>query len=694
MISLTEDNGDAKPISEAPRLVNSIFSDGGYLSDPLFLEHRPEQEMMAKAIAHALSHDNNLLFEAGTGVGKSMAYLVPGIIQAMDQSRQMLVSTHTISLQEQIETKDLPLCRRLFNEVPELKKYADFKSAVLLGKSNYLCTTRLAHALAEKAGLFSDAEYEELQRIADWSESTEHGIRHELRPAPKVEVWDMVNSDSSSCSRRHCDGTQCFYHKARARLKESHVIILNHALLFSLIKSGGAKSEGATHEERGILFPEDYLVLDEAHTVAEVATDHFGLSLSSYGIERSLKMLYNPRTKKGLLKKRGGTDAARRVNDVIEASKTFFSRVDEHYLSTRPIVRSREVSELDSNIDGPLEALHSFVAKLADSLEDGRERDELLEHKSRLKGIQASINDWLSITDKTHVYWAERAGKNQSTVILRSAPIDVAPELRRYLFGCGVSVICTSATLAIAGEIEPFAQRIGADSAKHMLVKSPFDYEQNMRVYIASDVPLPTPQGAKLSIQVLSDYIYFSAQKVTGGTLVLFTSHSDLRTIAQDLEAKFAEDGRKLLTQGDSLSRTELAHQMRSLGNAVLFGTDSFWTGVDIPGDALSQVIITRLPFDPPDHPILEARSDRLQEEGLNPFNEITLPDCIVKFRQGVGRLIRSKNDRGIITILDSRILTKPYGRLFIESLPNPAFQKITKESREALFRPYSKRSD
>jgi ATP-dependent DNA helicase DinG len=689
MISLNEDQGEEKPVSRAPALVASIFSDSGWLSEALSLEHRPEQEHMAKAIASVLKSDHSLLFEAGTGVGKSMAYLVPGIIQAMDQNRQMLVSTHTISLQEQLESKDLPLCRRLFTAIPELKVYADFKSAVLLGKSNYLCTTRLSHALAEKAGLFSDDEYEELQRIAAWSETTEHGLRHELRPAPIAEVWDSVNSDSSTCSRRHCEGSACFYHKARGRLKAAHVIILNHALLFSLIKSGGAKSEGATHEEKGILFPEDFLVLDEAHTIPEVATDHFGLSLSSYGIERSLKILYNPKTKRGLLKKRGESEVARRVTDVIEASKQFFSRVDEKLLSVRPIVRSREPEAIETTLDGPLDTLHTLVGKIADSLEDGRERDELLEHKSRLKGIQASISDWLSLADKTHVYWAERAGRNQTTVVLRSAPIDVAPELRRHLFGCGVSVICTSATLAIAGEIDPFALRIGAESAKTLMVKSPFDYHQNMRVFVASDVPLPSTQGARLSLQVLADYIFFCTQKVKGGTLVLFTSHSDLRAVVADLEPKFSAAGRTLLSQGDSASRTELARQMRTLGNAVLFGTDSFWTGVDVPGDALSQVIITRLPFDPPDHPIIEARSDRLKEEGLNPFNELTLPDALVKFRQGVGRLIRSKTDRGLITILDSRLLAKTYGRMFIECLPNTEFQKITKESREALFRAY-----
>jgi ATP-dependent DNA helicase DinG len=236
----------------------------------------------------------------------------------------------------------------------------------------------------------------------------------------------------------------------------------------------------------------------------------------------------------------------------------------------------------------------------------------------------------------------------------------------------------------------PFASRIGADDVRSGIVLSPFDFKRCMRVYVASDIPLPSAQEARLSLEILADYIAFCALRVSGGTLVLFTSHSDLRSVAATLEAQFAAAGRPLLLQGESASRTELAQQMRQLKNAILFGTDSFWTGVDVPGDALAQVIITRLPFDPPDHPVAEARSDRIRENGGNPFNELTLPDALVKFRQGVGRLIRTKTDRGVITILDSRILAKSYGRLFVESLPQPDYLRLTRDNREDLFRPFA----
>ncbi|HEX2852784.1 MAG TPA: helicase C-terminal domain-containing protein [Opitutaceae bacterium] len=693
MIGLRDDTDSAPPApppSRAPELAPKIFAEGGWLEEKLHLDHRPQQDQMARAVAAAMRDDEPLLFEAGTGVGKSLAYLVPGIIQAVDQSRQLIVSTHTISLQEQIETKDLPLCRRLFKAAPDLARYADFKSAVLVGKANYLCTTRLGHALADRASLFADADYEELQRIAAWADTTDTGIRHDLRPPPRPEIWDAVNADSSSCSRKHCDCERCFYQRARARMRSANVIIVNHALLFALISAGGAKANGATTETRGVLFPDDFVVLDEAHTVPEVATDNFGLSLSSYGMDRALKYLFNPRTKRGLFRKHGGAEAQQLVIDALESSRQFFDFLADTILAQRPIVRVREAGAAESTLDGPLGGLHRILAKLADKLEDGRERDELLDHKQRVKSLQSSVAEWLTLADKGHVYWAERGGRKQTIVTLRSAPIDVAPQLRKHLFGCGTSVVCTSATLAMGGAIEPFAARIGADDARAVVVKSPFDFERNMRVYIAADVPLPSPQEAKLALDVLADYVGFCTGLVSGGSLVLFTSYTDMRAVAATLEPVFRDAGRPFLMQGADLSRTELAQQMRELKNAVLFGTDSFWTGVDVPGAALSQVIITRLPFDPPTHPITEAKCDHIRDQGGNPFNDLTLPDALIKFRQGVGRLIRTQTDRGLVTILDSRVLAKSYGRLFLDSLPKQEFTRISKETRIREFRPFA----
>lgn len=218
---------------------------------------------------------------------------------------------------------------------------------------------------------------------------------------------------------------------------------------------------------------------------------------------------------------------------------------------------------------------------------------------------------------------------------------------------------------------------------------SPFDYARNMRVYVAADIPLPSPQEAKLALDALTDYIRFCVAAVPGGTLVLFTSYTDMRAVAGTLEPEFRTASRPFLMQGADLSRTELADQMRRLGNAVLFGTDSFWTGVDVPGDALAQVIVTRLPFDPPTHPITEAKTEWIRDHGGNPFNDLTLPDALIKFRQGIGRLIRTQSDRGLITILDSRVLAKSYGRLFLQCLPQPEFTRLTRETRGDQFRPF-----
>jgi ATP-dependent DNA helicase DinG len=691
MIGLRDDSGSAPPpVSHAPALAAKIFAEGGWLQEGLQLEHRPEQEEMARAVAAAIQADNPLLFEAGTGVGKSLAYLIPGIIQAVDQTRQLIVSTHTISLQEQLEGSDLPKCRRLFRSNPALARYAGFKSAVLVGKGNYLCTTRLGHALADRATLLADADFDELQRIARWAETSDTGLRHDLKPPPRPEVWDLVNADSSSCSRKHCDAEKCFYQRARGRIRAANLIIVNHALLFALINAGGAQAHGANIDARGVLFPDDFIVLDEAHTVPDVATEHFGLSLSSYGVDRTLKHLYNPRTKRGLFRKLGGPEAQQLVVDALDAARLFFDFIGDTLLAQRPIVRVREPGVAEPTLDGPLGALHRIVAKLADKFEDGRDRDDLLEQKQRVKALQSAISEWLTLGDAGHVYWAERSGRKQTIVALRSAPIDIAPALRKHLFGCRTSVVCTSATLAMGGQIEPFAERMGAESARSVIVKSPFDFERNMRVYIAGDVPLPSPREAKLALDVLADYIEFCTQRVRGGSLVLFTSYADMRAVATTLESKFAAAGRPFLIQGADLSRTELTREMRVRGNAVLFGTDSFWTGVDVPGDALAQVIITRLPFDPPTHPITEARCDHIRERGGNPFNELTLPDALIKFRQGIGRLIRTAGDRGLVTLLDSRLLAKAYGRLFVDCLPNPQFTTLTRETRNEKFHPFA----
>ncbi len=688
MIGLQEEHdAPPPPPAHAPRLAARIFAADGVLASALKLEHRPQQEKMARAVAAALKADEPLLFEAGTGVGKSLAYLLPGIIHAVDQSRQLVVSTHTIALQEQLEQADLPLCRRVLAAAPELEAYGKFKSAVLVGKANYLCTTRLVAALRDKHELFATPEHAELQRIAAWAETAAEGLRHELSPPPAPEVWELINADSSGCARKYCDCTRCFYQRARARLRSAQVIIVNHSLLFAHLAGGGAAEKGGA---RGVLFPDDFVVLDEAHTVPDVATDHFGMRVSSYGTDRLLKHLYNPKTKRGLLAKFGDARDRQLVDDALEAAHQFFAFVDERLLTKQAVVRVREAGFAEPWMDEPLGALHLAMKKRADKLEDGRERDELQEQAGKVRTLQTSLRQFLNVADTDQqVYWVERSGRRQTIVTLRTAPIDVAPLLREALLERHTAVVFTSATLAVGGDIGAFQQRVGAAGARTAVEASPFDFARNLRVFVATDVPLPSAQDARLALETLTDYIDFCTRRTAGGSLVLFTSYADMRAVAAVLEPVYDGARRPFFLQGRDTSRTELARQLRAAGNGVLFGTDSFWTGIDVPGDALSQVIITRLPFEVPSHPVLEARAEWIRERGGDPFTELTLPDALIKFRQGAGRLIRTARDRGVLTILDSRIVQKSYGRRFLECLPGRGPVRMNQTDRVERFQPF-----
>ena len=690
MIGIIETFKDQSPRDFPPLITERVFSSEGWLTSILGLEYRPQQEQMALSCAQAFVIDRPLLFEAGTGVGKSLAYLIPAIIHAIQRKRKCIVSTHTISLQEQIQVKDLVICRRLFEAVPELTAYQDFKTALLVGRANYLCGSRLRQAISTKFDLFPGHEQDDMERIVQWADISENGLRHELDPSPLPEVWDWVNADSAACNHRNCTPQTCFFQKARARMRAAQLIIVNHSLLFSLINAGHTPNA----KSAGILFTGDFAVIDEAHKVPAVAAEHFGHRISAVGLDRMLKRLYNPRRGKGLLTRYGSPRNCNAVKKVIDEAESFFTNVRRRIPASDSLLRLRLQNWCESTLNRPLLNIEKMVADTAGGMDESPARDELRDVKTKLGAYRAAINACISLDEEDHVYWIEKTGRRGRNIVMRATPIDVAPYLRERLFDRRTAVVLTSASLAEGPTMESFMDKVGATGEENDRVGSPFDYETNLRVYVADDAPPPSLAEARLDIDYLADAIEYCVPQIDGGTLVLFTSYADMQKVASLSEPRFLASGRPFFMQSRTGSRTELTRCFAEAGNGILFGTESFWTGVDIPGPALSQVIITRLPFVNPSHPIAEAKCEWLQARGINPFLHFTLPDAIIRFRQGVGRLIRKKTDRGIVTILDSRVLHKQYGRGFLEVLPKEKFTRFSRTDRDSVFiRPFSETS-
>lgn len=646
---------------------DAIFKAGGAMQEYLGFEHRPEQEEMSRFCAQAFEADTPLVFEAGTGVGKSLAYLIPGIIAAKRTRRPLIVSTNTIALQQQILNKDLPLVKLLFTRDETLREFADFKTAFLVGRANYLCTTRLRRAIAEKTELFETKEAAELERIREWALTTETGLYEELNPPPMPEVWGWVNADSSSCTLKNCSDGLCFYQKAKKKIAGADVVIVNHSLLFSLIASGAASEIGS----KGVLFSNDMCVLDEAHLIHDVAAENFGLSISSRALNRELKRIYDPRKKRGLIMRGGLAREIEKdvVADAIRESEEFFASVRQKYLTKRDTVSLSSPEWIENTLDKPLEILAQTLASLASRAQSEQAASEIKDYQRRIITARNALQDAVFLSSRDHVYWVEKSGSSEN-VSIQSAPIDVAPILREVLFERETSVILTSATLATSkGNLDSFIEKTGAEAAEKFVANSPFDYKKNMRVMLCNDAPEPDKDSKKLDCENIAKIIERLCAGVEGGTLVLFTGYYEMNKTADFLyESNILKD-RRILVQ-KQMPRAELIARFKEHGNAVLLGTDSFWTGIDVPGKALSQVIITRLPFANPSHPLVEARNNKILSEGGKPFIQLSIPEAIIKFRQGVGRLIRSKTDKGIISLLDSRLVSKPYGRNFMAALP------------------------
>lgn len=679
MIGLNEAFPDGpatdESIATTTLATDRIFHPGGLLQSRMGLEHRPQQEEMARRTLAAWQADRALFFEAGTGVGKSLSYLIPGLMLAVAAKRPLVVSTHTIALQEQIEKKDLALCRRLFEADPDLQAFAGFRSTVLVGKGNYLCGTRLKQALAMGTELFESPQQKELQRIADWARESTTGLRQELSPEPLPEVWDWVQADAHACNPRNCTAKTCFFRKAREAIRQSDLIIVNHSLLFALLAAGHFPHG----EVPGILFPEDFMVLDEAHTLPAIATDYFGLRISGTGLRRQLLKLHNPagRRGRGLLARHGDPGLRKQVAEVAELSSRFFEHLHETYLLSGRPFRLQTPAWEDNPLDVPLRDLIHGLGKLENRMLEGPERDEMEGLRRSLQGYREGLGEAITLADPEAVYWLEVTGKSADRVHLRSAPLDISGPLRQRLFDRRTGLLLTSATLAEGPDMASFKSKVGAPEAESLQVDSPFDYELQMEILIHRRAPGPDGEERRLDTAFLAREILRLTSEVEGGTLALFTSYRDLLAVEKQVRPGCRYQDRPLLFQGSGTSRSDLLKQFKASGRALLLGTESFWTGVDVPGPALSQVIMTRLPFENPGHPVAEARSEKCRQRGGHPFVEITLPAALVKFRQGLGRLIRNQTDEGRLVILDSRILEKEYGRLFLEVLPHRNIRRI-----------------
>lgn len=628
-------------------------------------EFRESQVQMAGAVEKVLEEEEHLMVEADTGVGKSIAYLVPSILWAVKNEKKVVVSTNTINLQEQLVYKDLPLLEKV---IPH-----PFNAVLVKGRGNYICLRRFQRALEDEQGALVPSEYRsQLIYLEKWIKKTVDGSLADMVEQPHQQLWDEICCELDNCLGKKCpfyptgtakDCNACFFQRARSRIYKADLLIVNHHLFFSdlaLRKIG-----------RSLLPNYDAVILDEAHFVEDVATEHLGFEVSNLGVRYLLNKLYNPKATKGVFIYMHEAKGIEIVSELHKLADKFFNTLDERLQKVEDgIIRLTKPGEIP-DVLGP--RLMDLYKELKDIKERVKENNDLSQEVSQYIRRTSELIEELSIfrnqTLTGYVYWMELQQGKYRRIILQAYPVVVSMHLKALLFDNIKTVILTGATISVNKSFEYFKTRLGASEINELRLGSSFDYKRQMKIYVPKDIPSPKEMDKykEALIEKINKYLDYTG----GKAFVLFTNYKLMKEVYTKVVPELEDKGINSFIQGEGLPRHIMLQRFREDIDSVLFGTDSFWTGVDVEGEALSNVIITRLPFAVPEHPLMRARIDYIEEQGGNAFMDYSLPQAVIKLRQGVGRLIRSKTDKGIIVILDNRIINSHYGRLFWDSLPD-----------------------